>query len=150
LEIGCGHGVAASLVCERLDGGSIVAIDRSPKMTELARKRNAAHVAAGRASFQAVSLHEADFGAAQFDKVFAIRVGELVRGQPTRELAVVMNCLAPGGSFHIVYDPPVGRQGSSVAETASAVLESHGFTVKDVLTKEIGQSTVVCVIAGKR
>jgi Methyltransferase domain len=49
LEVGCGHGVAVSLVCEHLDRGRITAVDRSPKMIEMARTRNRAW-GAGRAS----------------------------------------------------------------------------------------------------
>src|SRR3954466_15756660 len=71
LEIGCGHGVAVSLVCERLTTGAIVAIDRSPRMIEMARRRNREHVDAGRAVLEAVALEDADPGDPGFDQDFA-------------------------------------------------------------------------------
>ena len=67
LEIGCGHGVAVSLVCERLDTGHIHALDRSAKMIAAAEKRNAACAAAGRASFQTAELAGAELGSDRYD-----------------------------------------------------------------------------------
>jgi cyclopropane fatty-acyl-phospholipid synthase-like methyltransferase len=150
LEIGCGHGVAVSLVCEQLDGGSILAIDRSPTMIQAATRRNADHVAAGRASFQTASLHEAALGDARFDKVFAIHIGVFLRGQPGRELRVVERHLAAGGRFYVMWQPLAGR--GEAAETAgrvSAALEEHGFTVGDVLIHDLTSATAVCVVAGR-
>jgi len=74
LEVGCGHGVAVSLVCERLTTGTITAIDRSPKMIEMATRRNREHVEAGRAVLETVALEDADLGDRRFDKVFAFNV----------------------------------------------------------------------------
>ena len=75
LEIGCGHGVAATLVCARLDGGRYTGVDRSPKMVEAARRRNAAAVEAGIAEFLVGNLEDADLGDRRFEVVFAVRVG---------------------------------------------------------------------------
>jgi len=47
---------AISLVCERLDGGFLTAVDRSAKMIEAASRRNAEHVAAGRAEFLVAAM----------------------------------------------------------------------------------------------
>ena len=98
LEIGCGHGVAATLVCERLDGGHYTAIDRSPKMIDAARRRNAAYVEAGTAEFLVAQLEELDLGDRSFDKIFAVRVG-LFHREPERAHRVVERWLAPGGEI---------------------------------------------------
>jgi ubiquinone/menaquinone biosynthesis C-methylase UbiE len=105
LEIGCGHGVAATFVCERLDGGRLTAVDRSPKMIEAASRRNAAYVEAGTAEFLVARLEDLDLGDRRFDKVFAVRVG-LFHRERERARRLVEPWLAPGGDVFAVFDPP--------------------------------------------
>jgi ubiquinone/menaquinone biosynthesis C-methylase UbiE len=105
LEIGCGHGVAATMVCERLDGGRLTAVDRSPKMIEAARRRNAAFVDAGTAEFLVAELEDLDLGDRRFDVIFAVRVG-LFHREPERARALAERWLAPGGSVRAFFDEP--------------------------------------------
>ena len=98
LELGCGHGVAASLVCERLTGGGhLTAIDRSAKMIDAASERNAAHVAAGRATFLCGSFEDAELSEGSFDVVFGIHFPPADRHDPAGTRARVERLLAPGG-----------------------------------------------------
>jgi len=108
LEIGCGHGVAATLVCERLEGGHLTAVDRSPKMIQAAMRRNAAYIEAGRAEFLVATLEDLDLGNRRFDKIFAVRVGLFDR-DPRRARGIVERWLAPGGAIFAVSDSPSGR-----------------------------------------
>jgi ubiquinone/menaquinone biosynthesis C-methylase UbiE len=106
LEIGCGHGVAATLVCERLgEAGAYTAVDRSPKMIAAAERRNAQHVAAGRAEFLVMALEALDLGERRFDVIFAARVG-LFHREPARARALAERWLARGGQLVTEYDAP--------------------------------------------
>jgi ubiquinone/menaquinone biosynthesis C-methylase UbiE len=147
LEIGCGHGVAVSLVCERLDGGSVLGIDRSAKMIEMARRRNAVHVAAGRAMFQVAALHEADLGDARFDLAFAIHVPVLLRGDPRRELAIVRAHLVPGGRFALPFQPLDPATTEPTIDRLAGMLDAGGFTVEERHVAELASGRAGCVVA---
>ena len=105
LEIGCGHGVAATLVCERLDTGRLTAVDRSAKMIEAAARRNRGYVEAGKADFIVAALEDLDLGDRRFDKIFAVRVG-LFHCEPDRARALAERWLAPGGTLSAFSDSP--------------------------------------------
>ncbi len=105
LEIGCGHGVAATLVCERLGDGRLTAVDRSAKMIDAAARRNAAHTDAGRAEFLVMKLEELELGERRFDTIFAVRVG-LFHREPERARELAGRWLAPGGDLHAFFDEP--------------------------------------------
>jgi ubiquinone/menaquinone biosynthesis C-methylase UbiE len=104
LEIGCGHGVAATFVCERLERGRLTAIDRSPKMIEAALRRNAAYVETGTAEFIVATLEDAVLGDRRFEVIFAVRVG-LFHREPERARRLAERWLAPGGTLRAVFDP---------------------------------------------
>jgi SAM-dependent methyltransferase len=154
LEIGCGPGAAAALVCERLVDGRIVAIDRSATAISRAKERNAEHVTAGRAVLLTVALEQlqpSDVLARQerFDKVFAMNVNLFWVRSPAKELDLVKRLLAPGGSLYLFY----GYGGSSSAGKAG----QNAARIRDVLTGHLSERGfaaevrqrpgMVCVVA---
>jgi SAM-dependent methyltransferase len=136
LEIGCGPGVAVSLVCERLAGGRITAIDRSPTAIRRAAARNAGHVAAGRAVLRTTdleSLGPADLpdGPGGYDKVFAMNVNLFWVRTPARELALIRALLKPGGALFLFYGYGTpGQEPATVPGALAGHLTDAGFTVE--------------------
>jgi ubiquinone/menaquinone biosynthesis C-methylase UbiE len=148
LEVGCGHGVAATLVCERLDGGRLTAIDRSAKMIDMATRRNEQHVAHGRAAFETVALERADFGDQRFDKVFGVHVAALWRS--AEALEVVRRHLAPGGALYVINQAPGWKSAGDARGFAGQVAETlgkRGFEMDEPLVGELEAAPVVCVTA---
>ena len=145
LEVGCGHGVAVSLVCERLGPrGRITAIDRSEKMIAAARRRNRSHVESGRAVLEAVALEDADLGRRRFDRVFAFNVAPFWLA-PKEALEVVREHLAPNGAVYVFWD--ARRQTSTdLGKRLSERLLEGGFSIDRVLVKRLRPVPAVCVI----
>src|SRR3954453_1713262 len=147
LEVGCGHGVAVSLVCESLTSGRITAIDRSQKMIEMATRRNREHIAAGRAVLQTAALEEADFGDERFDTVFAFNVAPFWL-QPKEALGIVRRQLAPGGAVYLFWDARHTQPGRAreLAGRLAERIRLAEFSVSEVLVEDLRPVPAVCVI----
>lgn len=147
LELGCGQGVAVTLICERLDGGMVVGLDRSSKMTVAATRRNAAYVESGRAKIVTASLEDADLGDAVFDKVLALHFPPLQRGEPAAELAKVRHHLTTDGALHVVAEPLASHQLRATVDAIVTRLSSNGFAAEPPRVAEVTDARMVCVVA---
>ena len=147
LEIGCGHGVAVSLICERLTTGTITAIDRSTKMIETAARRNREHVDAGRAVLEAVALEDANLGKRRFDKVFAFNVAPFWQ-QPQAALGAVREHLFRNGAVYLFWDARHfgPERAPDLGNELAGRLREGGFSVDRVLVEDLRPVPAVCAI----
>ncbi len=102
LEVGCGPGVAASLICERLTTGHMLAVDRSPVAVRRAAARNAGHVAAGRLRVLQATL-DALPPSRSFDAAFTVNVNVFWTHPAGPELATLAGAVRTGGRVLVLY-----------------------------------------------
>ncbi len=141
LEVGCGHGAAVELVCERLGDGRITAIDRSGVMVAAAVRRNRANIAAGKAV-----ILKADTATGEYDKVFAVNVSGFWTSP--RPAAMVRPLLAPGGRLFVFHQPPTPGRHRQVLGQAREVLAAQGFSIEDVLCRDMAPAPAIGLVAG--
>ena len=152
LEVGCGHGVTATLVCEQLDGGSYAGLDRSESMVAAARRRNATHVEAGTATFAVAtfpSLPEATERDGTVDKLYAFHVADFWR-RPEAMLGAARRLLAPGGALYLFNSLPGWNQRATVegfVGQLTSVLVAHGFAPDVPTVENLPSAPVACVRA---
>jgi cyclopropane fatty-acyl-phospholipid synthase-like methyltransferase len=144
LEIGGGPGVAASLVCEHLDAGSLLLIDRSATAIERTRRRNSQHVASGRLVLKTIDVADFDPGRARFDKVFAVNVNVFWTTPATDELACIRRALDRDGHLFLFFETPsTARARQAVAKSVDA-LRANGFAEPHVVSRS---ATIVACVA---
>lgn len=135
LEIGCGQGEAAELICSRLQTGKLLAIDRSESGVDRTKRRCAEYLAAGRLAVRHIDLATLRVPVKRLDKVFAFNVNLFWVRDCQDELALLHERLSPGGTIALFYDATRAEQLPTQLEKASAALVQAGFRVGVVDSK---------------
>jgi SAM-dependent methyltransferase len=104
LEIGSGHGRTLAAAAESVTRGTLVGVDSSPVMLQIARRRNRAALRSGRMQIIAGASDQLPFEAAAFDKALAVHVIYFWL-RPQVELAETWRVLKPGGRLVIGFRP---------------------------------------------
>ena len=147
LEVGCGHGVAASAIADRLSGGYYLGVDRSPKMIASAERRLAGALAEGRAELTCTSFADAVLDSRHFDRIFAARVVAMTR---TPELTIAARLLAPDGVLVMAFDAPGQEPSPELIAATTTNLAATGFGEPELTRHESDGQVVVCVRTGRR
>jgi len=116
LEIGCGPGAAARAVARRIGDGRVLAIDRSARAVEQARRGADAEIAAGRLAVRQAAVEDFELaaGEAPYDLAFAVRVGALDGRHPEagrRALRRIAAALTPDGRLFVDGGDPLREIG---------------------------------------
>ena len=147
LEIGCGRGVAAELVCSRLAHGRYVGIDRSPLAVRAANARAHEYVERGSARFQQVALEDVDPAVlGTFHAVFAVNVNLFWTGPAERELDQLCRLLADGGRLWLTYESPASSVDPRLRDLLAEHLTEAGWTHR-LTTDEASGAALLGVLA---
>ncbi|TCK27136.1 class I SAM-dependent methyltransferase [Pseudonocardia endophytica] len=140
LEIGCGPGAAASLICPALTGsGWMIAADRSETAVALTIERNTEHVASGRLDVRRGEL--ADLDVPPVDVAFTLNVNLFWTRDPGPELAVLRRALAPVGVLHVLYGGTAPGEGSGrTIEAVRSWFQGYGWSTTAVRRGVVGVS----------
>ena len=146
LEIGCGPGAGAELICERLETGKLFAIDRSESGVDRTKRRCAKYVEAGRLTVRQIDLATLRVPVKRLNKVFAFNVNLFWVRKCDDEVALLHERVLPGGAVYLFYEANRPELVPNIVTKASKALTDGGFRVSLVEQK----APPVVAIIGKR
>ncbi len=131
LEVGCGRGVAADLLCGGLTTGRMLAIDRSSTAIDAAARRCQPHLASQRLQLVHTDLEHFSTPEQGFAIAFAINVN-LFWLKAAAGLDVLRRTLLPTGRLFLAYEAPPGQAYRKIMQAVSANLTAGGFEVEAI------------------
>jgi ubiquinone/menaquinone biosynthesis C-methylase UbiE len=135
LEIGCGPGAAAELICQKLVTGKLFAIDRSESGVDRTKRRCAQYVEAGRLTVRQIDLATLRVPVKRLNKVFAFNVNLFWVRECADEVALLHERVVPGGAVYLFYEAKEPGLVPNMVKKGSAALQQGGFRVSVVEQK---------------
>lgn len=135
LEIGCGPGAGAELICSRLGTGKLFAIDRSESGVDRTKRRCRQYVDAGRLTVRQIDLATLRVPVKRLNKVFAFNVNLFWVRDCADELALLHERLLPGGAIYLFWEANQPELVPTIIGKASHALTEAGFRVSVVEQK---------------
>ena len=132
LEIGCGPGAGAELICARLTTGKLFAIDRSESGVDRTKRRCARFVESGRLTVRQIDLATLRVPVKRLHKVFAFNVNLFWVRECADEVALLHERLLPGGAVYLFFDAHQRELVPNIVRKASSALQQGGFRVSVV------------------
>jgi trans-aconitate methyltransferase len=146
LEIGCGPGAGAELICQRLETGKLFAIDRSESGVDRTKRRCRQYVESGRLTVRQIDLATLRVPVKRLNKVFAFNVNLFWVRPCADEVALLHERVVPGGAVYLFYEATRAELVPSIVTKTSAALAEGGFRVSVVEQK----APAVVGIVGRR
>ncbi|MEX0426398.1 trans-aconitate 2-methyltransferase [Nocardioides sp. DS6] len=136
LEVGCGPGAGAELICSRLETGKLFAIDRSESGVDRTKRRCAKYIDAGRLTVRQIDLATLRVPVKRLNKVFAFNVNLFWVRDASAEIALLHERVLPGGTVNIFYEATRREQVPEMIEKTSKGLAEAGFRVSIIDSRQ--------------
>lgn len=145
LEIGCGAGILAEAIANKLYKGSLLAIDRSGAMLTKAKKRNQHHIENGKITFKEADFLNVHLNKNQFDIIVAFNVNFFLK-KSHMEFANIIHALHKNGFLYIFFQAPYEID-LTAAELFKENLLSNNFRIIQVQIKKLTPASALCIKA---
>jgi len=158
LEVGFGPGLAIQRVAAIVSKGHVAGVDSPETMLNLARKRNAAGIAAGRVELKKGDISSLPYPSDSFDKVLAVNVIYFL-ADPVANLQEVCRVTKLGGRVALFLEDKekLAKVGAWIdgvctlytAEQVIQLLHQAGFARAWFETRVFNYGAGICVLAEK-
>lgn len=129
LDVGCGGGRTIQTLAERAREGRVCGIDYSATSVTVARRTNAAAIAAGRVAIEQASVSRLPYPDRTFDLVTAVET-HYYWPDPPSDVHEILRVLKPGGRLALIAETFRGQRFGAAVGVAMRLLRARYLTVQ--------------------